>query len=426
VTTVDLPYGRERLVVRLPARCQATIVAKPPMPTAADPQAAVEAAFDEPVGTDRLEALAGDCSSACIALCDITRPVPNQLFLRSLLDRLHAGGISSDRTTILIATGLHRPCVDDEIAEIVGDPLLHHSVRILNHHARVDAEHTEIGHTSRGTPIRIDKRFVEADLRIVTGLVEPHFMAGYSGGRKLVAPGLAHAETITTLHNHEFMAHPLAASCVTVGNPLHEELTEIANLVGDIVAVNTVIDESRRLAFINFGEVHQSHADAVAFARRWSEVPVPRRFKTVLTSGGGHPLDATYYQTVKGMVGAADLVENGGDILIASACTEGIGSPSFASAQTRLLDLGVDGFLGDISRKKRADVDEWQTQMQLRAQAQAHIGLYSGGLDDEARAITGVETVESLERAIAASAERHGDERIAVVPEGPYVVPRIV
>lgn len=424
--TVDLPYGRERLVVRLPASSEVTIIVKPPMPVVKDPLAAVKSAFDNPVGTDRLEVLASDCSTACIALCDITRPVPNRLFLGSLLDRLQAGGIPSDRTTVLIATGLHRPSDDEEIAEIVGDSLLSHPVRMLNHHAQVDAEHTQIGHTSRGTPIRIDKRFVDADLRIVTGLVEPHFMAGYSGGRKLVAPGLAHAETITTLHNYEFMSHPLATNCVTDGNPLHEELTEIANLVGNVVAVNTVIDDSRQLAFINFGEVCQSHADAVAFARQWSEVPVHRRFKTVLTSGGGHPLDATYYQTVKGMVGAADLVADGGDLLIASACTEGIGSPGFASAQTRLIDLGADGFLSDISRKNRADVDEWQTQMQLRAQAQARIGLYSGGLDDEARAITGVETVESLERAIAESAERHSDEHIAVVPEGPYVVPRIV
>ena len=426
MTTVDLPYGRERLGVELPAGCRPTIITKQRMPIAADPTAAVNIALDEPVGTDRLESLAADCFTACIVLCDITRPVPNRLFLNTLLDRLQSGGIPRDRTTILIATGLHRPCNDNEIAELVGDAGLSRSLRILNHHALVDSEHTDIGHTSRGTPIRIDKRFLEADLRIVTGLVEPHFMAGYSGGRKLIAPGIAHAETITTLHNHEFMAHPLATNCVTDGNPLHEELTEIANIVGDVVAVNTVIDDSRRLAFINFGEVCQSHAEAVTFAKRWSEVPVDRQFKTVLTSAGGHPLDATYYQTIKGIVGAAALVEDDGDILVASACTEGIGSPAFASAQKRLLELGSDGFLADISRKTRADVDEWQTQMQLRAQTRARIGLYSSDLDVGARTLTGVNAIDSLEKAIAESIERHDDAHIAVIPEGPYVIPRVV
>jgi nickel-dependent lactate racemase len=336
-----------------------------------------------------------------------------------------SAGVPLNGITVLVATGLHRPNEGDELADVIGDPWILENVAITNHRARVDHEHVELGTTRRGTVVRLDRRFVEADLKLVTGLVEPHLMAGYSGGRKVVAPGIAHAETITTLHNHRFMADAAATNCIIDGNPLHEELIEIVAMAGDICALNTVIDDQRRLSFVNFGDVLRSHADAVAFARRHAEVTVPRRFKTVVTSAGGHPLDATYYQTVKAMVGPLAIVADGGDVILASACSEGIGSAAYAAAQTRLCDRGITGFLADIATKDRADIDEWQTQMQTRAQARARIGLYSEGLDADSRAITGVDNVASLEQAIGESMARHGDPRIAVIPEGPYVIPSV-
>jgi nickel-dependent lactate racemase len=421
---IDLLYGRDSMRLRLPGGCRPTVVRKPEMPVLQDAGAAVAAALDDPVGCAPLVDLARGKSSACILICDITRPVPNGLFLRPMIERLLAAGMPRDGISILVATGLHRPNLGDELAEIVGDPWVMENIRIANHDARDDAAHVDLGRTSTGTVVRLERALVEADLRIATGLVEPHFMAGYSGGRKVIAPGVAHAETITTFHSHRFMAHPKAANCVLDGNPLHNEQLEIVGMLGGALALNTVIDEHRRLSFVNFGEVVESHLGAVAFTRRFAEVPLQRKFRTVVTTSAGYPLDKTYYQTVKGMVGPLGILEAGGDLIIVSQCSEGIGSPEYAEAQERLIARGVDGFLGDISKKSHADIDEWQTQMQTKPMQAGRIWLYSE-LHGEARSLTGVELIDDVAAAVADSISRQGDDAVAVIPEGPYVIPYV-
>jgi len=297
-------------------------------------------------------------------------------------------------------------------------------VKVRNHVATDDADHVLVGRTpTRGTVVRLDRRLVEADLKIATGLVEPHFMAGWSGGRKVIAPGVAHAETITTFHNSTFMGHPCATNCVLDGNPLHEEQLAIVEMLGGALALNTVIDDRRQLAFVNFGEIVESHLDAVAFARRYAQVPVSRRFHTVVTSAAGYPLDKTYYQTVKGMVGPVDILEPGGDLIVASACSEGMGSKHYVEAQRRLVELGPHGFDASIAGKPHADIDEWQTQMQLRPMRAGRVRLYTDGLSEEDAALTGVDRVADITSAIAESMARHADPDVAFVPEGPYVVP---
>jgi len=417
---VKLLYGRGELDVRLPDGCEPTVIEKPPMPVIEDPDAAVAAALDR----GRLAESSATARSACILICDITRPVPNRLFLRPLVERLEGSGVPRRAVTVLVATGLHRPNLGDELTEVVGDPWVLEHVRVENHYARNDADHVDLGRTGRGTPIRLDRRFVDADVRIATGLVEPHFMAGYSGGRKVIAPGIAHADTITTFHNHRFMSDRCAENCVLDGNPLHREQLEILERIGGALALNTVIDERRRLAFVNFGECRASHLEAVAFVRRYAEVPLARRYPTVVTSAAGYPLDKTYYQTVKGMVGALGALEDGGDLIVASECSEGIGSSEYREAQRRLVEAGPDAFLAGISGKSHADIDEWQTQMQTRSLARGRVSLYTEGLSSADRALTGVESVASVEHAIARSMERHRDRRVAVIPEGPYVIPR--
>ena len=417
---VKLLYGRGELEVRLPEGCEPTVVEKPAMPILEDPAAAVAAALDG----GGLETAAAGARSACVLICDITRPVPNRLFLRPLVERLERAGVPRAAITVLVATGLHRPNLGDELAEVVGDPWVLEHVPVVNHYARNDDDHVDLGRTRHGTPIRLDRRFVEADVRIATGLVEPHFMAGYSGGRKVISPGIAHAETITTFHNHRFMSDPCAENCVLDGNPLHREQLEILERIGGALALNTVIDDRRRLAFVNFGDCRESHLDAVAFVRRYAEVTLPRRFATVVTSAAGYPLDKTYYQTVKGMVGALGALEDDGDLIVASECSEGLGSAEYRDAQRRLVAAGPDAFLAGISGKPHADIDEWQTQMQTRSLARGRISLFAGGLSSSDRALTGVGSVASVERAVAESMERHRDPRIAVIPEGPYVIPR--
>jgi len=421
---VEVLYGRDGLEVELADDLEVTVIRKPALPALDDPREAVRAALARPVDAAPLAELARGRRSACILICDITRPVPNRLFLQPMIRELMDAGIAAEKITVLVATGLHRPNEGAELAEVVGDPWVLDTVAVANHFARNDADHVDIGLTPvRGTRVRLDRRLVEADLKIATGLVEPHFMAGYSGGRKVIAPGVAHAETITTFHSARFMEHPLAANCTLDGNPLHEEQLAVVEMLGGALALNTVIDEGRNLAFVNFGEIVASHAEAVRFARRYVEVPVERRFATVLTSAAGYPLDKTYYQTVKGMVAPMDVLAPGGDLIVASECSEGMGSRHFVEAQRRFVAEGPERFLAGLKAKSHADIDEWQTEMQMKPMRIGAVHLYSGGLPESDRPLTGVHVVADPAEAVARSVARSGERRIAVIPEGPYVVP---
>ena len=421
---VSILFGKGHIPVVLPPGARATVIRKASLPKIPDSRAATRDALDHPIGSRPFKELARGRRSACILVCDITRPVPNHLFLRPMIEDLLEAGVPKERICVLVATGLHRPNEGPELAEVIGDPWVLENVRVENHFARNDAGHVDLGVTrTRGTPVKIDRHFMEADLKIATGLVEPHFMAGYSGGRKVVAPGVAHAETIRTFHNARFMEDPFARSCNLAGNPLHEEQLEIVRMIGEIYGLNTVIDEDRDLVHITFGEIIESHLAAVDFIRGATEVKVGRRFKTIVTSSAGYPLDKTYYQTVKGMVTPLDILEPGGTLVMASECSEGLGSPEFREAQDRLVKLGADAFLNSLLGKKFAEVDEWQTEMQLKPMRRGRIELFTTGLSREERGLTGVGMADSLEEAIAASVARSGDAEVAIIPEGPYVVP---
>lgn len=420
---IKMNYGKSGFDLVLPDFIKADIITKKLMPVFQDPNKAMKDALANPVGSGVLADEAHNCESVCILICDITRPVPNGLILPVLINELIDAGISVDKITILVATGLHRPNEGQELEELIGDRAILDRVRAENHFARCDEDHRFLGYTSRGTPVKIDKRFVDADLRIVTGLVEPHFMAGYSGGRKVITPGVAHADTITRLHSSDFLEDSKAANCILDGNPLHVEMLEIASMIGKTLVVNTVLDEERRLSFVNFGELIESHYDAIEFLKDYAGVKVNRRYNTVVTSAARYPLDKTYYQTVKGMVAASNIVEPGGDLFIVSECSEGLGSYEFIEAQKRLIELGAEAFLDSINHKKHADIDEWETEMLLRSTKCANVYLYSDGLCDADHELTGMNKVESLADAVMKSVESSGDNHIAVIPEGPYVHP---
>ncbi len=424
IDTVEVLYGKTGLRVSLPPDARPNVIGKKPLPKLGDPRAAVHAALAHPIVAPPFAELARGRESACILICDVTRPVPNHLFLRPLIEGLLGVGVPREKITVLVATGLHRPNEGAELDALVGDPWVTEKVRVENHFARDAAAHVDLGVTAtRGTPVKLDRRFVDADLRIATGLVEPHFMAGYSGGRKVIAPGIAHEDTIRTFHSARFMEDAAAIQCNLERNPLHEEQLKIVGMLGEVYAVNTVIDEARDLIHVNFGEIVASHLAAVEFVAASVRVPVGRRFATVLTSAAGDPLDKTYYQTVKGMVTPLDILAPGGTLIVASACSEGFGSPHFRAAQQRLVQLGPEAFLQALLAKRFADIDEWQTEMQLKSMRAGRVQLYTTGLDEEERALTGVESVESVDDAVAQALARAGDPALAVVPEGPYVVP---
>lgn len=422
--TGKLRYGRGVLEVRVSESAAVDVLRKPRQELLPRPAAAVADALDAPLEAPPLGAYCAGGRSACIVICDVTRPVPNGLLLRPFIDRLIAGGIPVvPAITILVATGLHRPNLGEELWRLIGDPWVLDHVKVLNHDANDASANADLGEAASGTPVALNRTFLEADVRIVLGLVESHFMAGYSGGRKLIAPGIAGNRTIRSLHSDRYMGDPLAEIGRIDGNPLHREQLVIARMAGPVFAVNTVLDEERRLAFVNAGELFASHANAVTVARRSCEVRCRHPYDLIVTSAAGAPLDATYYQTVKAMVAPLDVLATGGAMLVVSACSEGLGSGAFRIAQGKLCQDGSSAFLTGLARKSQADDDEWQTQMLLRAARLGHVHLYTDGLDDADHELTGVAWCTNPHEFVREFVARRPDARVALIPDGPYVLP---
>jgi lactate racemase len=419
----SLNYGKSGLEVALPDDWDITVIRKKKMPVVPDPGAAVEAALDAPLGSGTIETEARGRSSACILVCDITRPVPNRLVLRPIIERLRGAGVKS--ITVLVATGLHRPNEGPELQEVIGDPWVFDHASVLNHYARRKEDHDPVGTTRQGIPVSLDRRFLEAELRIAVGLVEPHFMAGWSGGRKLTLPGIASAETITAFHSARILGHPRADTAILDGNPLHEAQNEVLGMVGPCLAVNLVIDESRALSFVGFGGIRESHAAAVRFAEPCFRLEVPRGFPVVLCSAAGFPLDTTWYQAVKGVCCGASVLEKGGDLFVAAECAQGFGSEEFKESQRRLCTRGKGAFTSEAGARRHALIDEWETVMLLKALEAGNVHLYSGGLGEEDHRLTGVQRCDDLPAGLGDAVKRSGQRRVAVIPEGPYVAPYV-
>ena len=420
---VHLEYGRDGLDVELPDDRVVRSLAYKQAPPLANPQAAVRDLIRQPTGTGSLAELARGRSDACIVICDITRPVPNQLILTPLLETLQQAGIPADKITLLVATGLHRPSTAEEIVEIVG-PQIAARYRIEDHHGQQLDEHSYLGESPRGVPIWIDSRYVDADLKITTGLIEPHLMAGFSGGRKLICPGIAALETIRVWHGPSFLEDPLADCGVLEGNPVHEESTWIGRHTGCDFIVNVVIDSQRRPLKFVAGDMEQAFLEGVEFSRQVVVDSLPEPVDIVVTSGAGYPLDTTFYQAVKGLTGALPIVKEGGTIIMAASMTEGIGSPQFQQLFEENSDL--ESFVDRIINSDYFVMDQWQLEELAKVRRKARVKLVSDGLPAETINRLFVESAESVESAVASSLAEYGeDARIAVIPKGPYVLAQL-
>ncbi len=417
---VKLEYGRTGLRVELPDLNVVKCLDYRPVEPLPDAVAAVRDALDRPIGTPSLAALALGKRSACIAICDITRPVPNQILLEPLLATLENSRIPRDEILILIATGLHRPSTRDEIVEMVG-PAIAEKYRIADHDGRDLAGHTFLGTSPRGVPAWIDSRYVNADLKITTGLIEPHFMAGYSGGRKLVCPGLAALDTIKVWHGPAFLEHPNARAGCLQGNPVHEENTLIAQMAGCDFIVNVVINDRRELLSVVAGDMLAAFHEGAAFARRVMTDTVPEPVDVVVTSSAGYPLDTTFYQSIKGMVAALPILKPCGTIIIAAELSEGIGSREFQSLYEEHASL--DLFMERILDGSYFSLDQWQLEEFVRAYRHGRIRFVSQGLPPDVLRRLYVDPAASVEQAIAEAIQQHGPgTTIAVIPKGPYVL----
>jgi lactate racemase len=419
---IRFAFGQHGLDVNLPDGPRYEVIESRSASPLPDVAAALDAALDRPIASKPLRELAAGKKTAAISVCDITRPAPNWLTLPPMLKRLHDAGIPVEGVTILIATGLHREATPSEIDHILG-PEIAAKYRVVNHDARVLAEHRWLGTTGRGIPVYIDERFMAAELHITLGFIEQHLMLGFSGGRKLVAPGLAAQETIKVIHSPTFMREPMATEGSIADNPLHAQLLEIARMAGHDFMLDVTLTQSREVSGIFAGDPVKAHAAGVDFLRTTSLERLTGLADAVITSAAGYPLDLTLYQTVKGVTAAQHIVKPGGRILIMGECAEGVGSPEFAEKVAGFSDY--DSFLNEI-RSADVVIDQWQLE-KLALTGQKHeLFLYVPGLAKER--LGGLASHCFWDAKSAVDAVLQGlpvGARVALVPEGPYVYARV-
>ncbi|HSZ16880.1 MAG TPA: nickel-dependent lactate racemase [Terracidiphilus sp.] len=414
-------FGKSGIEVEVPDTFDCREVRSRKTVAVEDESAAVARALDRPIACEPLVDLARGKKTAAISVCDITRPAPNRITLPPLLDRLQTAGIDRENILILIATGLHRPATKEEIDRIVG-PEIAASYRIANHDARAFGAHRHVGDTRRGTPVYVDERFVSADLHITLGFIEQHLMLGFSGGRKLIVPGLAAQETIKVIHSPRFIREPLATEGSIEGNPLHEELLECARMVRHDFIVDVALTQERKIAGVFAGHPVKAHAVGVDFVERACLEEIDEPADVVITSAAGFPLDLTFYQSVKGITAATHIAKPEGRILIVAECAEGMGSAEFARM---VRNMGEFAKYLDEVRDLPVDVDRWQVEKLALAGVQNELYFYLPGVAKEELGRLGARAFNNLQEATAAVLRGlPRGARVTLVPEGPYTFAR--
>jgi D-lactate dehydrogenase len=416
---LKLAFGKQGLPCRVPDKNLAGVLLQPRVPPVDDPSGSLRSLLQSPIGGPPLADLARQAATATVVICDITRPVPNEMILTEILAHLEASGINRDAITILIATGLHRASTAEERFTMMGEKIASR-YRVVDHDARNLEQQEYLGVTHLGTPVYIDRVYTEADLKITTGFIEPHLMAGFSGGRKLIAPGCAGEKTIKTLHSPRFLERPECREGSIENNPLHKELLEIASIAGHDFIVNVSLDEERRITGVFAGDPLKAHEAGVAFVRGAVGAHIDEPADIVITSSAGFPLDLTFYQAVKGMTAALPVVKKDGVLIIAAECAEGLGSPEFTAMATRY--QSAEEFMRSINDSS-VIIDQWQLEECAKALRHAIVVLVSPKIHREYAGKLFVETAASIDDALARAFKECGDEaRVAVIPKGPYTL----
>jgi len=420
---IRLDYGESYLKVEVDRDRIIHILEKKPAPALDNVRKRFLEGFSRPIGSPPLKRLVSGKKNICIVISDSTRAVPTDIILGGLLDEIKSCGIPAEAVTILVATGLHRPNTEEELKRMVGADIVN-NYRIVNHDARNRDSCRHIGNTKRGTPVIIDRVYTESDFKILTGLIEPHFMAGFSGGRKAICPGISYMDMFRHFHGPAVLESPMAANAVLDGNPFHEESTEIAKMAGVDFIINVTINKNKQATGIFCGDLEKAFYAGADFCRESSTYEIDRQADIVITSAGGYPLDCNLYQSVKGMVGAMPAVRDGGMIIIAARCAEEIGSREFVELLASEKEL--DAFMEKINDPGFFKIDQWELEMLVKARKKAEIYLYSDCLNKCSCSIPETTLIRtgSIEEAIEKGMEKYGPRAsISVIPEGPYIIP---
>ena len=417
---VRLAYGRTGLVIDVPED-RTTIVQPQYLPGLPDQHGAIRTALRDPVGgVSPLRRMAGASDIVAISVCDVTRPMPTSTVLPMVLEELRH--VPDENIVILIATGTHRPSSHDELHDMLGSQIVERFT-VVNHNAFDPSIVCHVGETAGGIPVLLNRFWTEADVKITLGFVEPHFFAGFSGGPKMVAPGLAAFDTTMMLHNAEMIGHPNATWGVTVGNPIHDAIREIAEKTGVDFSLEVTLNRDHQITSVYAGDPPTAHRAASRFAKSVAMQQVEEPFDVVVTTNSGYPLDMNLYQSVKGMSAAAQVVKRGGAIICAAECSDGI--PEHG-AYSRLLSSrsSPEELLEMICEEGHNVHDQWQVQIQAQIQMKADVQVKTGFLTDEQIHQAHLEPVDDVEQAMYDSLTAAGpDARLCVIPEGPQTIP---
>lgn len=414
---VNLAYGSGHLPIEVPDD-RTTVIEPAHIDGLADEKAAVLDALQNPIGSQPLLERISPDTKICIAFTDITRATPNDRIIPWLLE--HLGG-PNDNITLLNQLGTHRPNTQEELETMLTREVVA-NYRVLNHEPENREALVQVGTTADGTPALLNRHIVEADLRIITGFIEPHFFAGFSGGVKGIMPGCAGLETVMSNHGAKNIGDPQATFGVTEGNPLWEELRDIALKTGPSFLLNVTLNEQRDITNVFAGDIIEAHKTGCVFVKKSAMQPVERPFDIVVTTNSGYPLDLNLYQGVKGMSAGARVLKEGGTLILAAECREGVpdGSPlddllrSAGSIEEILAMLSTPGFVRP---------EQWQAQIQALVQRRAEV-LVCCELDDATLRACHLAPCADINAEVAKRLAKLGaDARVAVLPQGPLTIP---
>jgi len=415
---IKLAYGEKGLDITLPEE-GLTIIEPEFVPGLPEERKAFIESLEQPIGSPSLKELIKSRDSIAIVFSDITRPTPNRKIIPWLLEEL--GNVSKDRVVLVNATGMHRANTVEELTEMLGEEVVRNH-RIINHDAQKKEEMVHLGKTRTGGEIWINRDYIRADVKILTGFIEPHFFAGFSGGPKSVLPGISGEDTVMHNHSANMLNNSRANWGITYGNPVWEEIREVALMTRPTFIINVSLNKEKRITGIFSGEIDLAHQKGVEFVRRSAMRPVPHLFDLVITTNSGFPLDLNLYQTVKGMSAASQIVRKGGAIICVSECSDGI--PEHGNYR-RILRMGKnpEEVLKIIESPGFSMFDQWEAQIQAKIQTKARVYLYSKLPEREVVACH-LEPVKDIESTVARIKKEFATTpRIAVLPEGPMTVP---
>ncbi|MDM5340191.1 nickel-dependent lactate racemase [Fictibacillus enclensis] len=414
-----LLYGKEGLKLNLPEN---TFVVEPNnLPGVENKVQAILDALRNPIGAPSLKESVKATDKVAIVISDITRPTPNDVLVPLLIEELEH--VPLENFVIINGTGTHRDQTEEEFVQMLGQWVVDH-IKIVNNHCHDLDSLVNVGRSKFGCDVYLNKDYVEADFRIVTGFIEPHFFAGFSGGPKGIMPGIAGIETIMTFHNARMIGDPRSTWGNMVDNPVQEMTREINAMCKPHFMLNVTLNREKEITNVFAGELYEAHDKGCAFAKEHAMIRCKERFDVVITSNSGYPLDQNLYQAVKGMSAAHKIVKEGGSIIVASECSDGLpdhGNYSkifqFAETPQELLDL-----INDPNFKM---FDQWQVQKQAVTQVWADVYVYSKLTDEQVKGAMLMPT-HDIEKTLEELKEKYGPEMtIAVLPLGPLTIPYV-